>query len=50
MAFTRNIGILLLAILLILWGISALVAGIAIPAVVLAVLALLSGIFLLIGR
>lgn len=49
MRFTANIGLLLLAIYLILIGISSLVA-LAIPAVVLGVLALLAGIFILIGR
>lgn len=47
--FQSNIGILLLAIYLILIGVSAL-AGFAIPAIVLSILALVSGIFLLIGR
>ena len=46
---TRNIGILLLAIYLILIGLSSL-AGLAIPAIVLGLLALISGIFLIIGR
>ena len=50
MRFTSNIGLLLLAIYLILVGITGLVGGLAIPAVVLAVLALVAGIFLLIGR
>lgn len=49
MRFTGNIGILLLAIYLILIGITT-IASISIPAIVLAVLALVSGIFLLIGR
>jgi hypothetical protein len=50
MRFTSNIGLLLLAIYLILVGISGLVAGLAIPSIVLAILALVAGIFLLIGR
>lgn len=49
MAFTRNIGFLLLAIYLILVGIVTL-AGVAIPAIILGILALLSGIFILIGK
>lgn len=49
MFFTRNIGFLLLAIYLILIGISG-IAALAIPAVVMAILALISGIFILIGR
>lgn len=49
MAFTRNIGFLLLAIYLILVGIVSL-AAVAIPGIILGILALLSGIFILIGR
>lgn len=46
---TRNIGFLLLAIYLILTGLATL-AGFAIPALVMAILALAAGIFILIGR
>jgi hypothetical protein len=46
---TRNIGMLLLAIYLILVGISSLVA-LGIPAIVMGILALVAGIFILIGR
>lgn len=49
MTFTRNIGFLLLAIYLILIGITGL-AGVAISPIIFAVLALVSGIFILIGR
>jgi hypothetical protein len=49
MTITRNIGMLLLAIYLILVGIIALTA-IAIPPVLTGVLALIAGIFILIGR
>lgn len=49
MVFNRNIGMLLLAIYLILVGVVTL-AGVAIPAVVMGVLALASGILLIIGR
>jgi hypothetical protein len=49
MTITRNIGMLLLAIYLILVGIIA-IAGLAIPPVLTSVLALLAGIFILIGR
>jgi type IV secretory pathway VirB6-like protein len=49
MNFTKNIGHLLLAIYLILVGIIAL-AGVAIPSVVIGILALLAGIFILIGK
>jgi hypothetical protein len=49
MMITKNIGMLLLAIYLILIGIMALV-HIAIPAMVTGILALLAGILILIGR
>jgi len=49
MAVQRNIGMLLLAIWLILYGLSALVTF-ALPAMVMAVLALLAGILILVGR
>lgn len=49
MNFTKNIGHLLLAIYLILVGIVSL-AGVAIPGIVMGILALLAGIFLLIGK
>jgi hypothetical protein len=50
MNFTRNIGMLLLAIYLILAGIGLLFHTIVIPAVVMGILALAAGIFILIGR
>lgn len=49
MNFTKNIGMLVLAIFLILYGISALFA-LAIPGVLLGVLALAAGILILIGK
>jgi uncharacterized membrane protein len=49
MNFTKNIGMLLLAIYLILTGLSIL-AGFVIPSVVMGLLAILAGIFILIGR
>ena len=49
MTITRNIGMLLLAIYLILVGIMALTA-VAIPSILLGILALVAGIFILIGR
>jgi hypothetical protein len=49
MTITRNVGTLLLAIYLILIGIIA-IAGLAIPPVLTGVIALLAGIFILIGR
>ncbi|CUI17112.1 hypothetical protein PNK_1502 [Candidatus Protochlamydia naegleriophila] len=45
-----NIGFLLLAIYLILVGLVALIGTLAIPPILLGILALLSGIFILIGR
>ena len=45
-----NIGFVLLAIYLIIVGLGLLLPSFAIPAVVLGVIALISGIFLLIGR
>ena len=50
MNFTKNIGLLLLAIYLILAGIGLLFHTIVIPAVVMGILALAAGIFILIGR
>jgi asparagine N-glycosylation enzyme membrane subunit Stt3 len=49
MNFTKNIGMLLLAIYLILVGIMALTA-VGIPPVLTGILALAAGIFILIGR
>ncbi len=45
----RNLGMLLLAIWLILTGVAGL-AGLAIPGVLLAVLALIAGILILVGQ
>lgn len=49
MKFINNIGFILLAIYLILVGIMSL-AAVAIPGIVMGILALLAGIFILIGR
>jgi hypothetical protein len=49
MNFTKNIGMLLLAIYLILVGIMALFS-VAIPAMLMGILALAAGIFILIGK
>ena len=49
MNFTKNIGMLLLAIYLILAGLLSLF-GFAIPSVILGVLALLAGIMILLGK
>jgi hypothetical protein len=45
-----NIGFILLAIYLILVGLGILIPGLALPAILLGVLALAAGIFILIGR
>ncbi len=50
MSFQKNIGMLLLAIFLILTGIVTLVPSLAIPSIIMSILALVSGIFILIGR
>jgi hypothetical protein len=50
MNFTKNIGMLLLAVYLILAGIMSIFHGILIPAIVMGILALLAGIFILIGK
>jgi hypothetical protein len=49
MNFTKNIGMLLLAVYLILAGLQLLFL-IAIPAVVMGILALAAGIFIIIGK
>lgn len=49
MRFTRNIGMLLLSIWLILTGIGQL-GLVSIPAVIMGILAIAAGIFILIGR
>ncbi len=48
-AFQRNIGLLLLAVWLILYGLAGLMA-LGLPAPLMAVLALLAGILILVGR
>jgi hypothetical protein len=50
MKFTRNIGMLLLAIWLILTGLAAFIPAIGGLGVVLAILAIAAGIFILLGR
>lgn len=50
MAIISNIGFLLLAIYLILIGLSMIVATVAVPPIIMGLLALISGIFILIGR
>jgi hypothetical protein len=50
MNFTKNIGMLLLAIYLILAGLGMLVHTIVIPAIVMGILALAAGVLILIGK
>ncbi len=50
MRVTKNLGLLLLGIWLILTGLAAFVPGIAGLGTVLALLAILAGIFILLGR
>jgi hypothetical protein len=50
MKITRNLGLLLLGIWLILTGLTAFVPGLAGLGVVLALLAIFAGIFILLGR
>jgi hypothetical protein len=49
MNFTKNIGMLLLGIYLILAGL-ALLTGIIVPVIVMGLLAILAGIFIIIGK
>jgi hypothetical protein len=48
--FTRNIGMLLLAIFLIAWGLFALIPALSGLSIILAILAIAAGIFILLGR
>ena len=48
--FTRNIGMLLLAIFLIAWGLTALIPALSGLGPVLAILAIAAGIFILLNR
>lgn len=50
MHFINNIGFILLAVYLIIIGLSALVPALPIPGIVTAIIALAAGIFILIGR
>lgn len=50
MKLTSNIGMLLLAIYLLLTGIISIFGGLHIPAIVPGILALVSGVLLLIGK
>jgi hypothetical protein len=48
--FTKNIGMLLLAIWLIAWGLVALIPALSGLGLILAILAIAAGIFILLGR
>lgn len=50
MQITSNIGFLLLAIFLILWGITQFALGLGWWPLILGIIALISGIFILIGK
>lgn len=50
MSITRNIGMILLSVYLILVGLSLVIAGFVIPPVILGILAIAAGVFILIGR
>jgi hypothetical protein len=50
MKFTRNIGMILLAIFLIAWGLFQLIPALSGLGLVLAILAIAAGIFVLLGR
>ena len=50
MHFTRNIGMILLAIFLIVWGLVQLIPALSGLGIILAILAIAAGIFILLGR
>jgi len=50
MKFISNIGFILLAIYLIIVGLMSLLPGIVLPSIVIGILAIVAGIFILIGR
>ena len=50
MKLTKSIGLILLSIWLMLWGLMAVLSGFAIPPIIMAVLAIAAGIFILLGR
>jgi hypothetical protein len=50
MKVINNIGFILLAVYLILVGITAILPGLAIPSIIYGVIALIAGVFILIGR
>jgi hypothetical protein len=50
MKFTKSIGMLLLAIFLIAYGLFALIPSLASLSIILAILAIAAGVFILLGR
>lgn len=48
--FITNIGFILLAVYLILIGLSTLISGFVIPAMVMGILAIVSGVLILLGK
>ncbi len=50
MRITKSLGSILLAIWLILWGLMAVVTGFVLPPIVMAVLAIVAGVLILLGR
>ncbi len=50
MKFTKNIGMILLAVFLIAWGLFALIPALGGLSLILAILAIAAGIFILLGR
>jgi hypothetical protein len=50
MRLTKSLGSILLAIWLILWGVMQVVAGFALPPIVMAVLAIAAGVLILLSR
>ncbi len=50
MKLTSNIGFILLAVYLILVGLMAIVPSIAIPSIIMGIVAIAAGVFILIGR
>lgn len=50
MKFTKNVGMILLSIFLIAWGLIALIPALSGLSIVLAILAIAAGVFILMGR
>ena len=50
MRLTKSLGSILLAVWLILYGLMAVVAGFALPPIIMAVLAIAAGVLILLGR